>query len=1310
MNIAMLIPGLQMDGDAPETQSLGGSESAGVYMARALAAKGANVQVFCNTGRPGRYNNVLYRTVAEWAQFAELTPHDVAIVQRTPQPFGSRLASKLNVMWCHDLPAGRSRDAVRGGTWNIDLVAVVSKFMAERYKAVYDLPDHTIWQTRNGLDLSIVPVPSVTRDPYLLVYAARPERGLDVLLDRIVPKLFAADSNYRLAVCGYHNPVEHLAEFYGELARKAAPYGERIMHWGALTKPDLYSRYAQAGVYVYPTPSPLAPGFSEVSPVHGDTVVDTVSGPVAIKDLAGKKDFYVYSLREDGTAGASKVLGVRCTRRNAKVITLRMRPGLGRNARLESTLTLTPDHEVMLRDGTYIQARRLKVGDRVMAMRVFNGKYPYTTVAATGQQARDGHRVVMECVCRRSLGDQEIVHHKDGNERNNDPANLELTTHSAHRLEHLAESSPEKLADINRRRSETSKRLWRTPEGRASRSAAGKSFWETATPERIAARNAKQSASWVGREDRREKARASVRLACAKRRNALDKRINDGEWLAAQVSVGRSYAVIAKECGVALQTVYNRAHEFGLAVGENHVITAVESAPNADVYCMEVEPDHNFVANGVVVHNCMSLMEAQACGMPVVSSNRGALPETLHPQAGVLVDGDPWSDAYVDSFVEAVLSYRDPARYLEAELAGQAHARTLSWDTVAAEWLAKFDSALAERNNDRVRLAHHFYRRSDIFAAKQALTEVPADNAEALAAAATLSAKINHEYAFARSQEALEEHYRAHGLSTTARLEAAGVEHFAPMFVKGQHQERRFREIAAVLAKLQPASVLDYGCGHGWSTNWMANELGGQWLGVDIDPGAIAWATKLRDKYVTDPERVAFATQEALPQGHFDAAVCSEVLEHVLDPAGTLERVEAAVRLGGHVVVTVPYGPSEYATDNWLSFRNHLWELELDDINDILGRKQDLRAGAVFDHACPVTGEPVGYYLIVYKADHAPLGTIDWARKLRKQRPRQTLSVSMMAGPKAEYNLRWCLDQLKWIADEIVVADTGMNEECRRIFNDYGARIVPSVSPLEHGFERPRNDSLDACLMDWVLWVDTDEHLIDPWHLTKYLRQSLWDGLGVRQVHLAVDTGFPVDTPVRLFRRKGNSGRSPKFYGCVHEHPELGLNEGPGLVLIASDLQLAHIGYLAESGRRLRFTRNDPMMQKDREKYPNRLLQKHFIMRDNLIKCRGILEVNGGKITSECTVLAEEVCAMYREHFLGKRHYANIDPLSYYSVALRILGKGIDFEIPPIKVARDGIGPQMNGAAVRFASVEEATVEFAQKIKDAAAPFTDPNW
>lgn len=46
------------------------------------------------------------------------------------------------------------------------------------------------------------------------------------------------------------------------------------------------------------------------------------------------------------------------------------------------------------------------------------------------------HRLVMEATLGRRLDSDEIVHHRDGDKQNNDPANLEVQTRSQHRHTH----------------------------------------------------------------------------------------------------------------------------------------------------------------------------------------------------------------------------------------------------------------------------------------------------------------------------------------------------------------------------------------------------------------------------------------------------------------------------------------------------------------------------------------------------------------------------------------------------------------------------------------------------------------------------------------------------------------------------------------------------------------------------------------------------------------------------------------------------------------------------------------------------------
>ena len=82
-------------------------------------------------------------------------------------------------------------------------------------------------------------------------------------------------------------------------------------------------------------------------------------------------------------------------------------------------------------------------------------------------------------------------------------------------------------------------------------------------------------------------------------------------------------------------------------------------------------------------------MEAQAAGLPVVTSRRYALRETvLDGETGVLVDGRVGSPAYVNGFADAVVDLlTDPDR--RRRMGARARERMLTeftWDRVAMKW------------------------------------------------------------------------------------------------------------------------------------------------------------------------------------------------------------------------------------------------------------------------------------------------------------------------------------------------------------------------------------------------------------------------------------------------------------------------------------------------------------------------------------------------------------------------------------------------------------------------------------------------
>jgi glycosyltransferase involved in cell wall biosynthesis len=84
---------------------------------------------------------------------------------------------------------------------------------------------------------------------------------------------------------------------------------------------------------------------------------------------------------------------------------------------------------------------------------------------------------------------------------------------------------------------------------------------------------------------------------------------------------------------------------------------------------------------------CLTVLEAQAAGVPVLSSQLGALPTTVHPDAGILIPGHPSAPDYQARFVAAAADLlHDPVRRARMAQTGIAHASQHDWTAIAEQW------------------------------------------------------------------------------------------------------------------------------------------------------------------------------------------------------------------------------------------------------------------------------------------------------------------------------------------------------------------------------------------------------------------------------------------------------------------------------------------------------------------------------------------------------------------------------------------------------------------------------------------------
>lgn len=156
----------------------------------------------------------------------------------------------------------------------------------------------------------------------------------------------------------------------------------------------------------------------------GDTKVKLLNGgDVSFKDLVkhySNKEFYVYSVNSDGKYTIGKAHSPRKTKKNASLIQIELDNG--------EKIKCTPEHKFLLKNNTYIEAKNLQIGSSLMPVYVYSNGKKYL-----GFRNKYLHRFVMEQILGRKLNSKEVVHHIDGNKKNNDPSNLKLMNDSEHR-------------------------------------------------------------------------------------------------------------------------------------------------------------------------------------------------------------------------------------------------------------------------------------------------------------------------------------------------------------------------------------------------------------------------------------------------------------------------------------------------------------------------------------------------------------------------------------------------------------------------------------------------------------------------------------------------------------------------------------------------------------------------------------------------------------------------------------------------------------------------------------------------------------
>lgn len=699
--------------------------------------------------------------------------------------------------------------------------------------------------------------------------------------------------------------------------------------------------------------------------------------------------------------------------------------------------------------------------------------------------------------------------------------------------------------------------------------------------------------------------------------------------------------------------------------------------------------------------SCIAAIEAQACGTPFVGSYRGALPETV--PGGVLVTGLETSPEYRTASVNAVLDALEGCKnnsfsYRQQVKAGKAHVKSYTYEVLAAEWEQQIEAWFKERyEGNKIGVLRQLLHEDDHTSAlelarsicddAQELRNVAAQNGERRGHVVNLIGHLDPKKPEAglcdpafRCETC--EAFRAIDLCKSV---IAGKEHTAEDYgtyslsdVLGEARTAgRFKMCAG--AYEGRANVLDIACGNGsfaiacaWA-NPTTTIHGLDYSAANIEKArAAAIEAGVSDRvtfdvltiYDFDTHELATEMQAWLVehQGQFDGLFVGEFIEHVAGYQAVIDGLELALSPGAAVVYTCPHGAyQEIAAIGERLRRSHVHRYHYDDVQAVWKQKQDLK-GVYLAQGMTPRGTDLGSWIISYTYQPGRQACRRDASRIARTRPMPRLTVGIIAKDAAN-DIGRCLTSVCRVADRIIVGDTGSRDRTKQIAKDFGADVfdlVP-VDQQPEGFAGARNQVLAKADGEWFLWIDADEQLINGAWLRTYLENKVFNGFVIRQTHLYTDGAPTHDIPIRLFRQR----KDIQFYGCVHEQPQMGDANGDIMpTLDVGNITVAHWGYLTAGIREEKRTkRNLPLLMKDQQVFPDRLLGKVLCVREAVLQADALREAAGGEVTDGAREGYLFAVKIHIDHFDDPAHKYHGISRPWYETALQHLDIGFQFEI-----------------------------------------------
>jgi glycosyltransferase involved in cell wall biosynthesis/tetratricopeptide (TPR) repeat protein len=233
---------------------LGGSETAVIRVGEELARLGARVISYTPIDEPGIYNDVTYRSPD---RFYPSVRSDLFIAWRWPEAADLGINTGRLILWMHDTDSGDrlTRDRAERFDYIVCLTEWHREFLLKRYEF---LDESKLVVIPNGVDVKRFN-DRVKKDHFKVVYSSSPDRGLDIILEGIWPKVIEQVPEAELHVYyGWNNydafqdSYPHMREFR-QRVNDLFLNSKNVVQHGRIPQDRLAGEFLEASIWLYPT-------------------------------------------------------------------------------------------------------------------------------------------------------------------------------------------------------------------------------------------------------------------------------------------------------------------------------------------------------------------------------------------------------------------------------------------------------------------------------------------------------------------------------------------------------------------------------------------------------------------------------------------------------------------------------------------------------------------------------------------------------------------------------------------------------------------------------------------------------------------------------------------------------------------------------------------------------------------------------------------------------------------------------------------------------------------------------------------------